>query len=198
MGPAGNTRNRVLAATIAGAVHVVLLWLIWDTHFARKTVVEDFGSIFFFSPRATESPRTQGTQKRVPHLQAFHDLPQLSSELQSAPPVPATVDWQQALDSVATDVMEQAKQDAARSARVDKPRTSASFEPLYERPHDFEWISQHSHLVINAQGVPEWVLIQHCAVVIALEDPDCTVEHIERHGVLYEYVQQQHDARLGY
>ncbi|HEV2702949.1 MAG TPA: hypothetical protein VGV09_15060 [Steroidobacteraceae bacterium] len=99
---------------------------------------------------------------------------------------------------MATDVIEQEQEDAARAARIGKPPSSASFEPLHQRPHDFEWVSRHSRQIINAQGVPEWVLIQPCAVIILLKDPDCTIEHVEPHGVTFEFIQQQHDATLGY
>jgi len=188
-----------------------VLCLIWKFHFARDSAVEEFGTIFFYSPSRTVPRRAPGIQNLTPHLRPIHGQSQALSELSptpvfgeavpassSAPRVPGTVDWQQALESVAGGVMEQAETDAARSARFRKPQASASFEPLHERPHDFEWISEHSRLVINAQGVPQSVLVQPCAVNILLRDPDCIVEHIEQHGLTFEYMQQQHDATLAY
>jgi hypothetical protein len=211
MRPTRITRNRVVSAIIVGGAHVFVLWLIRNAHYARESVVEEFGSIFFFSPGATVSSRAPRPQKPVRHLPPSDAVSQDSSELASAPPsgmpllaassapaVQAPIDWQQTLDSVAIDVIERAKADAARYARLRAPQQSASFDPLYQRPRDFDWISQHSRLVINAEGVPEWVLIQPCAVIIFVEDPDCTVEHVERHGITLEYIQQRHDANLGY
>jgi hypothetical protein len=200
-----------VSAIVVGGAHVFVLWLIRNTHYARETVVEEFGSIFFFSPSTPVSRRAPEPQQQVAHLPARHAPFPDSSELtsapspglpllapSSAPAVPSPVDWQQTLDSVATEVIEQAKADAARDAHMRAPQPSPSFEPLYERPRDFGWVSQRSRLVINAQGVPEWVLVQPCAVIIFLKDPDCTVEHVERHGITFEYIQQRHDAMLGY
>jgi hypothetical protein len=209
MRPPTNARNRVISAIVVGGAHVAVLCLIWKFHFARDSAVEEFGTIFFFSPGATVSRRTQGIRNLTLRLRPIlsQDLSELPSTpvfgeavpaTSSSPSAPGTLDWQQALESVAGDVMEQAKTDAARSARFRKPQPSASFEPLHERPHDFEWISEHSRLVINAQGVPQWVLVQPCAVNILLRDPDCIVEHIERQGITFEYMQQQHDATLAY
>jgi hypothetical protein len=200
-----------MAAIIVGGAHVVVLWLIQKIHYARDTGVEEFGSIYLYSPVATVSRRARRAHKPVSSPRSRRDLSPESSEvssaplsgveplaLPSAPPAPAAVDWQQALESVATDVIERAKRDAARAALMGKPQPSPSFQPLHERPHDFAWVSEHSRLVISAQGVPQWVLVQPCAVVILRNDPDCTAEHIERHGVLFEYMQEQHEATLGY
>jgi hypothetical protein len=194
-----------------GVAHITVLCLIWRLHFARESVVEDFAAIYFLPPSVTMSRRAPGIRNSTAPQRPIHALSQRPSELpsapnsgeavqapSSAPSVPATVNWQQALDSVAADVLEQAKADAARLARFRKPSPSASFGPLHERPPDFEWISEHSRLVINAQGVPQWVLVRPCAVDILLRDPDCVVEHVERHGILFEFMQQQHDATLAY
>ena len=211
MRPTTHTQHRVLSAIFVGGAHLIVVWLIWDLRYADPEVVEDFAGVLFFLPSTTVAPRPPETRKRVPHLRPFHDpswdlsdsptapfsgitLPPASS----APTLPSIVDWQQALESAATDAMRQAKEDAARLARIGRPPPSASFEPLHERPHDLAWVSQHSRLIINAQGVPEWVLVQPCALNLLQKDPDCTVEHIERHGFTYEFIQQQHDATLGY
>ncbi len=198
-------------AIIVGGAHVGVLCLIQQTHYARDTVVEDIESIDLLSPITTVSPRAPATHKRVSHLPPLQVLSQDLSELSSAPILSAPLlvsssapaartraDWQQAADTAATDVLEQAKKDAARSARMSEPPPSPSFEPLHVRPHDYGWISEHSHLVINAQGVPEWVLVQPCAATILRNDPDCAVEHIERHGPMLEFMQQQHNATLEY
>ena len=205
------TRSRVIVAIIVGGAHVGVLLLIQQTHYTRKTVVEEIESIYVFSPDETISRRAYATDKPAAHLQPLHDLTQGISESSSAPLLTAPlvtpssapdarprVDWQQAVDSVAADVLEQAKKDVARVARMREPPPSPSFQPLHERPHDYEWISRHSHLVINARGVPEWVLIQPCAEVILRNEPDCTVEHIEPHGPMLEYMQQQHQATVDY
>jgi hypothetical protein len=199
-------------AIIVGGAHVGVLCLIQQTHYAGKTiVVQDMESIYLLSPLATVSPRTPATRKPMAHPQRLQKSSQDLSELSSAPslsvPLPAAssapgartrADWQQAVDAAAADVIEKAKIDAARAARMSEPPLSLSFQPLHVPPHDFEWISEHSHLVINAQGVPEWVLIQPCAGIILRNDPGCTVEHIERHGPMFEYMQQQHEAALEY
>jgi hypothetical protein len=211
MRPPIQSQNRVVAAICVGGAHLFIFWLIWDIHYAAESVVEDFAGVLLFMPTTTESPRPLATDKPIPRVRRPHerseDLPDLPAvpfsgialpATTSAPTSRASPDWQQALQSVATDVIGQAKEDAARLARIGRPPPSASFEPLHTRPHDLAWVGRHSQLVINAQGVPEWVLLQPCAVVILQKDPDCTVEHVERHGFTYEFIQQQHDATLGY
>jgi hypothetical protein len=211
MRPTSHTQNRAAAAIFVGGAHLFVIWLIWDIRYADTAVEEEFGGVLFFLPGTSTSSRAQGPRKQVPRVPRVHeksqDLADLPSTILSgsllpatiaAPTVPSMQDWQRALESVATDVIRRAQEDAARSARIGTPPPSASFEPLHERPHDLAWVGQHSRLVINAQGVPQWVLTQPCAVVILLKDPDCTVEHIEQHGFIYEYLQQQHDATLGY
>jgi hypothetical protein len=177
-----------------------------------QTAVAEFGgSILLFFPAATVTPRTQDTKRLPPRLQRDRDLSEELAELSSvslsdvplpaaspAPAVPRTAHWQQAIESVATDVIERAKQDAARTARIDSSPLSASFQPLHLKPHDFAWISGHSRQVINSHGVPEWVLVQPCAIIILIKDRDCTIEHVEQHGIFLEYIEQQHDAHLAY
>ncbi|HEX3838799.1 MAG TPA: hypothetical protein VHW25_17735 [Steroidobacteraceae bacterium] len=188
-----------------------MLWRMQDIHYAHESTPEEIGSVFFFPSSAAVSPHVPAMLKRLLHLHPVHDLSQDFDAFpaatfpatplltpSSAPAVRAAEDWQQALGSVAADIIEQAKTDDARAARMRKPQPSPSFQPLRARPHDLEWISRHSRLVISAQGVPEWVLIQPCDAVVLLKDPDCTIEHIEPHGVMFEYMQQQHDATLGY
>jgi hypothetical protein len=198
-----------MVALIVGGAHVVAFWLIRDLHETPQTLVADFsGSILFFMPAAALPPHTQGTRSLAPRLQRRLDLSEELAELSSASlsdmPLPAASsapiapDWQQAIESVATDVIARAKQDAARSARIDSYPVSASFQPLHDRPRDFDWVSRHSHQVINAHGVPEWVLVEPCAIIIPIKDPDCTFAHVEQHGVFLEYTQQQHDAHLAY
>ena len=211
MHPRPNARNRVIAAGIVAGAHIIVLWLIWEIHVSRDSEAEESGAIFFFSPSVTASRRTRAIQSSLPHPRPIQGLSRGLSELLSAPttdqPVTApssapsgqpTVDWQRALESASAQIVGQAINERARSARFRGPRASASFEPLHERPHDFGWVAEHSRLVISAQGVPQWVLVQPCAVDMFLKDPNCTVEHIERHGITFEYIQQQHDATLGY
>ena len=211
MRPRTNARNRVISAAIVGGAHIVVLWLIWEIRVSRDSVVEESGTLFFFSPSVTVSRRAPGGANSLLPPRPIRGLSQglsvllsaLNSDIpiptfSSAPSAQGSVDWQRALESTSTQVVEQAIRDRARSARFRRPQASESFEPLYQRPHDFEWVAEHSRLVISAQGVPQWVLVLPCAVDIFLKDPDCTVERIERHGITFEYIQQQHDATLGY
>jgi hypothetical protein len=203
--------RRVVSALAVAALHVAVLWLAWETHIAREAVVQEISGISLFAPGAIRTARTPRDFRQVRHQRALHGLSQRSSNLSPAPvsglrlsapspspPAPAMVDWQQALESVAGDLLEQAKIDAARAARMSQPQSDAAFEPLHVKPHDFDWVSRHSRLITNAQGVPEWVLVQPCAPIILLTDPDCTVERVEQHGVLFEFMQQQRDATLEY
>src|ERR1700753_4233401 len=146
------------------------------------------------SPQSHASDQDRSQSSHVGGHRRRSALPMPSSE----PVVRAHVDWQQALDSGASAVIEHAEKDAARAAPMRRPAPSSSFAPFHDRPHDLGWVGQNFPLVIKAQGMPEWVLIQPCAVVILRENPDCTIEHIERHGALFEYMQQQRDAALGY
>jgi hypothetical protein len=206
-----NTRHRVISAMVVGGLHVAVIGLIWELHFARERVVEEIGSGYLFSPGAITVAHAPSNFKSARRRQSPGGAPRGSAESSSAassplppfapssaPPAHPTIDWQRSLESVATDVIEQAKIDNARAARMGEPPASASFQPLHVRPHDLEWISERSRLVINAQGVPEWDLIQPCAKVILRNDPECTLEHVEQHGVMFEYIQQQRDATLGY
>jgi hypothetical protein len=203
--------RRVVSALAVAALHVAVLWLAWKTHIAREAVVQEISGISLFAPGAIRTARPPRVFRQVRHRRALEARSQGSSNIPPAPvsglplsapsppsAAPATVDWQQALESVAGDVLAQAKIDAARAARMGQPQPRANFEPLHVKAHDFDWVSRHSRLITNAQGVPEWVLVQPCAPIVLLVDPDCTVEHVEQHGVLFEFMQQQRDAALEY
>jgi hypothetical protein len=71
-------------------------------------------------------------------------------------------------------------------------------QPLHEPHRDYGWYVRHSHESINAHGVPEWVLTQPCDEVILKVDPNCTVDHVEPHGVMFEYMKQVTDEALRY
>lgn len=81
---------------------------------------------------------------------------------------------------------------------MNRPHRSASFLPLYKKPHTLEWIGQHSHEVIDEHGVPQWVLVQPCESEFLVQRPDCTVERVLPHGIYFEYISEQHDATLQY
>ena len=211
MRPRTNGWNGVISAAIVAGAHLIVLWLIWKSHVARDSVVEESGTLILFSSSVPVSRRAWGIRISTLHPRPTQALSQGLSELLSAPisdvPIPAassapsaqgTVDWQRALESASAQLVEEALRDRTRSARFRRPQPSADLEPLHEWAHDLEWVREHSRLVISAQGVPQWILVQPCALDIFLKDPDCTVEHIERHGIAFEYIQQQHDATLGY
>jgi hypothetical protein len=117
------------------------------------------------------------------------------------PPVPESsapsgVGRYDEISDVASDVIERARVVAGRA--MNRPAHSASFSPLHEKPHTLEWISQHSHEVIDEHRVPRWVLIQPCESEFLVQKPDCTIERVLAHGIWFEYMSEQHDATLQY
>jgi hypothetical protein len=205
-------RNRVLTALIVGLGHVVVVMLlIWVSRLPteRKNIVLDVGAIFFFSMSTTE--RRPGEQSGRPTLKPLHLEPRkvdLSEFLQSTIPMVATipplpkssrssdVSPQNEISDVAADVIERARVEAGRA--MNPIQRSPSFSPLHRKPHTLEWISQHSHEVIDGHGVPQWVLVQPCESEFLVQKPDCTVERVLAHGILFEYMSEQHDATLQY
>jgi len=106
------------------------------------------------------------------------------------------IGWRNEITDVASDVIERARVEAGRP--MNRPHRSPDFLPLHEKPHTFEWINQHSHEVIDEHGVPQWVLVQPCESEFLVQNPDCTVELVLPHGVLFEYMTEQHDATMQY
>ena len=204
-------RNRVIAAAVVGLGHVVVVMLISVSRLpteGRKMVLDD-GTIYFFPTSTSErrsSKRTGGPTLRPPRLEMpMIDVPDLLrsalSTVVALPPLPepsapAGVGWQQDITDVASDLIERAR--AAGGRTMGRPQRSPSFSPLHEKPHTFEWLRQHSHEVIDEHGVPQWVLVQPCQSELLVQKPDCTVERVLRHGVLFEYMTEQHEATLQY
>jgi hypothetical protein len=204
-------RNRVIAAVIVGLGHVVVVILIWESRLPTETkdMVQDGGSIFFFSTSTIE--RRSGERSDRPTLEPRHLQPPkvgVPELMQSTLPgditlrplpessAPSGVDRHAEVSDVASDVIERARVAAGRA--MNRPPHSASFSPLREKPHTLEWISQHSHEVIDEHGVPRWVLIQPCESEFLVQNPDCTVERVLAHGIWFEFMSEQHDATLQY
>jgi hypothetical protein len=204
-------RNRVITAVIVALGHVVVVILIWAVRLPaeRKSVGPDVGTIFFFSTSTTET-RSRGRGGR-PTVGPRHLEPSkvdLTKLLQSTIPsvatlppppessAPSGVDRQNEITDVASEVIERARVEAGRA--MNHFHRSRSFLPLHEKPHTLEWISQHSHEVIDEHGVPQWVLVQPCESEFLVQKPDCTVERVLPHGILFEYMNEQHDATLQY
>jgi hypothetical protein len=124
-------------------------------------------------------------------ITSFATLPPLS-ELT----VPPGIRWQDEITDVASDVTERARVEAGRV--MNRPPRSPSYSPLHEKPHTLEWIGQHSHPVIDEHGVPQWVLVQPCESEFLIQKPGCTVERVLPHGILFEYMTEQHDATMQY
>jgi hypothetical protein len=188
-------QNRVIAAVIVGLGQVGVLILIWESRLPtdRKDIVLDVGTMFFFS--ASTTARRSGERSGRPTLKPLHLKPptvNVSESLRSTipsvvtlPPLPESsapsgVSWQSEITDVASDMIERARVEAGRA--MDRPQRSPSFSPLHEKPHTFEWISQHSHEVIDEHGVPQWVLVQPCESEFLVQKPDCTVERVLRYG----------------
>ena len=204
-------RNRVLTAVIVGLGHVVLVILACMVRLPTEgaSVGADVGAIFFLS-RSTTVTRS-GERSGRQTLKSPHPKPPkvdvveaLQSSLQSVatlPPAtessaPSEVDLQNAITEVASDVIDRARVEAGRA--MNRPHRSPSFSPLHEKPHTLEWISRQSHEVIDEHGVPQWVLVQPCESEFLVQKPDCTVERVLVHGILFEYISEQHDATLQY
>jgi hypothetical protein len=204
-------RNRVITAAIVGLGHVVVVILIWVFRVPteRKNIVLDVGTIFFFSTSTTErrsgGRSGQATLKplgpKPPQADVSELLQPTISNVATLPPLaesaaPSGVGWQNEITAVASDVIERARVEAGRA--INRPRRSPSFSPLHEKPQTYEWISQHSHELIDEHGVPQWVLVQACESEFLVQKPDCTVERVLPHGILFEYMREQHDATSQY
>jgi hypothetical protein len=200
-----------MTAVIVALGHVVVVMLIWVSRppTERKNIALDVGTIFLFSASTTE--RRSGERTVRPTLNPLRLKPpqvDVSELLQSTlssvatlrplpePSAPSGAGWQNAITDVASDVIERARVEAARP--MNRPPRSPSFSPLHEKPHTFEWISQHSHEVIDEHGVPQWVLVQPCESEFLVQKPDCTVERVLPHGILFEYMTERHDATMQY
>jgi hypothetical protein len=204
-------RNRVITAVIVGLGHVVVVILIWVTRLPpeRKNLALDVGTIFFFSTSSTETrlrersgrPTVKSLRLKPPKVEVVELLQSTIPSVATLPPPPESsapfgVDPRNAITDVASDVIERARVEAGRA--MNRPHRSPSFLPLYEKPHTLEWISQHSHETIDEHGVPQWVLVQPCESEFLVQKPDCTVERVLPHGILFEYMSERHDATLQY
>jgi hypothetical protein len=204
-------RNRVITAVIVGLGHVVVAILVWVQRLPIESEQSAFdaGTIFFFSTNTTG--KGSGEQSGQPTLKPLHLKPQkvdVSGLLRfSVPgvaplpplpesPAPAAIGWQDSLNEVVSAVIEHARVEADRP--MNRPQRSPSFSPLHEKPHSLEWITQHSHEVIDEHGVPQWVLVQPCESEFLVQKPDCTVARVLPHGTMFEYMTEQHDATLQY
>jgi hypothetical protein len=203
-------RNRAITAVVVGLAHLLAVILIVALRLPteRESIVPEVGNIFFFPTSTGERPSGARSQERLTPLHLKRANVDVSGLLQSTvqsiatPPrpsdsiVPSGVDWQHEITDVASDVVEYARVQAGRA--MNRIPRSASFSPLHEKPHTFEWISQHSHEVIDEHGVPQWVLVQPCESEFLVQNPDCTVERVLPHGIWFEYISEQHDATLQY
>lgn len=200
-----------MSAAIVGLGHVFLLWLAREPRNLGVSKDEGVAIELYFLAGPTQADQTQRQPSPKPRHDGPRKPPQLRPPVPVVPParsppplstppslLPPTSDWRAALESAASRVIEQTSRDAARSAQMREGPRSATFEPLHDHAHDFGWVREHSRLVISAQGVPQWVLIQPCVIIELLKDPDCTIQHVELHGPMYEFIQQQHDATLRY
>jgi hypothetical protein len=185
--------------------------LIWALRLPteRESIVPEVGAIVFFPASTGEghSGERSGTARPKPlHLKrAKVDVSELlQSTVQSVATRPRIHDstalsgagWQKEITDVASDVIERARVEASRA--MNRPPRRASYSPLHEKPHTFEWIRQHSREVIDEHGVPQWVLVQPCASEFLVQKPDCTVELVLPHGILFEFMTEQHDATMQY
>jgi hypothetical protein len=203
-------RNRVITAVIVGLGHFVVVLLIWVQRLPTETKesVFDVGTAFFFTATTTE---TRSGEQSGQSTKPLHLKPQkvdVSGLLRSSIPsvgtltpipaasAPAGMGWQDSLSDVASAVIERARVEAGRP--MNRLPLSPSFAPLREKPHTLDWITQHSHQLIDEHGVPQWVLVQPCESEFLVQKPDCTVERILPHGTLFEYMTEQHDATLQY
>jgi hypothetical protein len=204
-------RNRVITAVVVGLGHVVAVMLVWALRLPaeRESIVQEVGTISFFpastsekhsgdrsgraslKPLALKRAKVDASELLQSTVQSVATLPRLPESTASS-----AADWQNEITDVASDVIERARVEAGR-AMNHAPR-SASFSPLHEKPHTFEWISQHSHQVIDEHGVPQWVLVQPCESEFLVHRPDCTVELVLPHGILFEFMAERHDATLQY
>jgi hypothetical protein len=185
--------------------------LIWAPRLPteRDRIAPEVGAIFFFAASTGErhSSERSGRARLKPLALKRVNIDAsklLQSTLQSVallPPLPESTSssaagWQDEITDVASDLIERAREVVGRA--VTRPPRSASFSPLHEKPHTFEWISRHSHEVFDEHGVPQWVLVQPCESEFLVQKPDCTVERVLPHGIWFEYISEQHDATLPY
>ncbi len=212
MHPPGKGRNRLIFTLLVGTAHLVGFWLVrnWSAYQPARAISEDFASIVFFVPEGAKLPAERkpklSSRPRVSvtidQMRTPAPRPESAANDSTAitqPPLPPAVDWRGEIESAATDVIENARRDARRAdALARRLEPSPSMTPLHEPRRDYGWYVQHSHELINARGVPEWVLTQPCAAVILKVDPDCTVDHVEQHGVLFEFMQQVTEEALAY
>jgi hypothetical protein len=212
MHPPGKDWNRLTFALLVCAAHLVGFWLVrkWSASQSVRAIGEDFASTVFFLPeqaqlpieRKPKLPPRPSLSAAVDHVHTPAPRPESAADDSTAitqPALPPAVDWRQEIESVATDAIENAIRDARRAnviARKIEP--SPSMTPLREPHRDYGWYVRHSREVINAHGVPEWVLTQPCDAVMLKVDPNCTIDHVEQHGVLFEYMQQVTDEGSRY
>jgi hypothetical protein len=206
-----NMRNRAITAVVVGVGHVLAVMLIWALRLPteRESIVEEVGNIFFFEASTGERHSGERSGRARPKPLALkHPMVDVSELLQftlervaTQPRLPESTapsgtDWQNEITEVASDVIEDARVEAGLA--MNRPPPSASLSPLQEKPHTFEWIAQHSHEVIDKHGVPQWVLVQPCESEFLVQKPDCTVELVLPHGILFEFMTEQRDATMQY
>lgn len=204
-------RNRAITAVVVGLGHVLAVMMIWASRLPtdKESIAPEVGTIVFFPERTSERHSGERSDRaRLKPLDLKHAKVDVSELLQSTvrgiatlPPLPDSTAasgarWQNEITDVAADVIELARVEAG--GEMNRPAHSPSFSPLREKPRTLEWISQHSHEVIDQHGVPQWVLVRPCESEFLAQQPDCTVELLLPHGILFEYMTEQHDATMQY
>jgi hypothetical protein len=204
-------RVRAIAAILVGLGHVIAVMLIGTSRFPteRKSIVTEVETISFL-PVSTGEVHFRGRRGKIKlkPLDLKRAKLDVSELLQSTPEsvaklpalpeseAPSGAGWQSEFSDVASDVIERARVEASRP--MNRIPHSPSFSPLHAKPHTLAWVSQHSHEVIDEHGVPQWVLVQPCESEFLVQKPDCIVERVLPHGILFEYMAEQHDATLQY
>jgi hypothetical protein len=202
-------RNRVIPAILVGAGHVVVVLFIWAIRIppVTKGVDQDVGIMVFNSAGRRERwadepvgrPLLQSLHLRAPKADALDSL-QFSSAITLLPPPSVSARAAASIPSdmidAASDAIERARKEADRAPG--HPHRDAAFEPLHQKPHDLDWITQHAHQVVDEHGVSQWVLVQPCIREALVAEPDCTIARVLPHGIMFEYIQEQRDARDQY
>jgi hypothetical protein len=204
-------RVRAIAAVVVGLGHAIALVLIGTSRFPteRPSLVTEVEAISFLPVNTGErhfgersgKARLKPLELKRPKLNVSQLLQSTAESIAKLLPLPESAspsmsDWQNDVSDVASDVIERARVEAGRT--MNRTPRSPSFSPLREKPHTLAWVSQHSHEVIDEHGVPQWVLVQPCESEFLVQKPDCIVERVLPHGILFEYMAEQHDATLRY
>jgi hypothetical protein len=204
-------RHRGMTAVIVALGHVVVVMLIWVSRAPteRKNIAQDVGTIFLFSTSGSERrpderigrPTLEPPSPTPPQVDVSQLLQSILPSVATLPPLPESsapsgVGWRNAITDEASDMIERARIEAARP--MNRPPRSPDLSPLHEKPHTLEWITRHAHEVIDAHGVPQWVLVQPCESEFLVQKSDCTVERVLPHGILFEFMTEQHDAAMQY